>query len=125
MSIKGTGIDIIEISRIDRIIKSSSKFLEKVFTLCEIQYFNSRGNNPCHAAGTFAAKEAVLKALGTGLRGFTWKDVEITRDSLGKPSVVLYGGAKAAALGIGASIVHISISHCRDYAVAYAAAEEV
>lgn len=123
MSIIGTGIDIVEISRISRALDRTARFLSRVFTSCEIEYFNSRGNSPGHIAGAFAAKEAVLKALGTGLRGMEWKDIEIVRDSAGKPGVNLYGGARALAEGSGIRKLHISISHERDYAVAQAVAE--
>lgn len=123
MPIIGTGIDIIEISRIDRAVNRSSRFLDRVFTDREISYFKETGNKPCHIAGTFAAKEAVLKALGTGLKEMSWKDIEITRDSMGKPSVTLYKNAEIIALSIGIRQIHISISHGRDHAIAGAIAE--
>lgn len=123
MAIKGTGIDIAEISRINNAVMKRPSFINRVFTVLEISYFNSRGNNPCHIAGNFAAKEAVLKALGTGLRDMDWKDIEIARDSLGKPSVMLYGGARIIADNKGIKYIHISISHGVDYAVAQAIAE--
>ncbi len=69
-------------------------------------------------AGNFAGKEAVVKALGTGLRGFQWTDIEILRDELGKPVVYLHGGAKKVANDLGISQVMMSISHCKTYAVA-------
>lgn len=123
MMILGTGIDIIEIERIKNAINRNNKFLEKVFTSEEINYFISRNNNPCHIAGAFAAKEAVLKVLGTGLRDMEWRDIEIIRDSLGKPAVLLHRGAAHIAEEKGIKSVYISISHSRDYAIAQAIAE--
>lgn len=123
MAILGTGIDIIEIQRIKKAVDRNGKFLNKVFTSGESDYFDSRRNNPCHIAGAFAAKEAVLKALGTGLRDIDWKDIEILRDTLGKPHVALYNSALVLASNLGIKNIHISISHSRDYAVAHAVAE--
>jgi phosphopantetheine--protein transferase-like protein len=123
MRIVGTGIDIIEISRIEKAAERSSRFMLKVFTPGENSYFESRNNNYCHVAGTFAAKEAVLKALGTGMSGIDWRDVEISREASGMPYVTLHGNAEAIARGMGISAFHLSISHCREYAVAQVIAE--
>lgn len=123
MGIIGTGVDIIEIERIDRAVSRSGRFMDIVFTAGEREYFKSRGNKPCHIAGNFAAKEAVVKSLGTGFRGMRWQDIEITRDSLGKPLTLLHGEAAAAAERAGILAIRISISHSRDYAVAVAVAE--
>jgi len=117
--IKGTGIDIIEIERISKAVENR-KFIERIFTINEIKYFNSINNNIYTIAGSFAAKEAIIKTLGTGLRGFKWIDVEIVRNELGKPSVILYGKAKKIADDKGISNIELSISHCRQYAVAQA-----
>jgi holo-[acyl-carrier-protein] synthase len=122
MAILGTGVDIIEIGRIENAIKNPA-FVNRVYTANEIEYFASRGGNPCHAAGNFAAKEAVLKALGTGLRDIGWKDIEILRDTLGKPFVILYGSAKSMAEEAGIKSVHVSISHSRGNAIAQAIVE--
>lgn len=122
MAVLGIGIDIIEIERIDKAIKNK-RFKDRVFTEHEIEYFDSRGGSPCHAAGNFAAKEAVLKALGTGLSGIAWKDIEILRDRLGKPYVILHGSAKSIACAAGIREILLSISHSREYAIAQAAAE--
>lgn len=123
MSIIGTGIDIVEISRIGRAIARNPRFLARVFTSDEVDYFLKTGNRTYNIAGTFAAKEAVLKSLGTGLRDMGWKDIEITRNSLGKPSVILHGNAKALASDAGIMHIHISISHEREHAIAGAVAE--
>ncbi|MCG8539604.1 MAG: holo-ACP synthase [Clostridia bacterium] len=119
--IKGTGIDIIEIERVKSAIENR-KFMERIFTKHEIEYFNTTNNNIYTIAGTFASKEAVAKALGTGIRGFKWVDVEIVRDELGKPMVILHEEAKTIANQREISRIEISISHCKEYAVSQAIA---
>ncbi len=119
--IKGTGIDIIEIERISKAIENQ-KFLERIFTKNEIKYFNTINNNIYTIAGSFASKEAVVKALGTGVRGFKWIDIEIVRNELGKPMVVLYRNAKKIAEENEITKIELSISHCKEYAVAQAIA---
>lgn len=123
MGIAGTGVDIIEIYRIKKAAGRSNKFVNMIFTPDEIRYFELRHNNPCHLAGNFAAKEAVLKVLGTGLRDIKWKDIEVVRDDAGKPDVRLYGRAALKARELGIKHIHLSISHSRDYAVAVAVGE--
>ena len=118
----GVGTDIVEIDRIKNAFDQRSRFIEKYFTKREADYFEERRWNASTVAGYFAAKESVAKALGSGFRSFAMKDVEILKDSLGKPSVVLHQKAKERAEQIGVRDVLISISHCRDYAVAYATA---
>lgn len=117
--IKGTGIDIIEIERIKKSLQNE-KFIKRIFTKKEIEYFKSINYNIYTIAGAFASKEAVVKTLGTGLRGFKWVDVEVVRDDLGKPMVFLYGKAKEIANEKGLSNIELSISHCKQYAVAQA-----
>ena len=108
------GIDIAEIERV-REKATSETFLKSVFTAKEIEYYNSRGKKAETLAGMFCAKEAVAKALGTGFRGFRPSDIEVTHNELGAPEAELYGGAKELA---GKREVHISISHCKEYATA-------
>ena len=119
----GVGIDIIEIRRIKNAIESNGRFLEKIFTSSELEYLKSRNLRPEYVAGRFAAKEAVAKALGTGFRGFDFKDIEIDRTTLGKPIVILKGKAKLIAKKEGQYNIHLSISHGEDSAVAYAILE--
>lgn len=121
--IVGVGIDIVEIRRIKNAIERNDKFLEKIFTTSEIEYLKSRNLRPEYIAGRFAAKEAVAKALGTGFRGFDFKDIEIERTTLGKPIVSLKGKAKLIAKKEGQFNIHLSISHGEDSAVAYAILE--
>lgn len=117
--IKGTGIDIIEIERIQRAVENE-KFIKRIFTKNEIEYFKTINNNIYTIAGSFAAKEAVVKALGTGVRGFKWLDIEIVRDKLGKPIVILHEKARRISNEKGITKIELSISHCRQYAVAQA-----
>ena len=118
--IYGTGIDIIEINRIKRAVERHPNFLHKHFTEVEKLYFISKKNNPQSIAGYFAAKEAVSKALGTGFRFFRFTDIEIEKDSLNKPSVNLYGNAKKNAQEKNIINILLSISHCKEYAIANA-----
>lgn len=121
--ILGVGIDIVEIRRIKSAIESNERFLEKIFTSAELEYLKSRNLRAEYVAGRFAAKEAVAKALGTGFRGFDFKDIEIDRTTLGKPIVILKGKAKLIAKKEGQYNIHLSISHGEDSAVAYAILE--
>jgi holo-[acyl-carrier protein] synthase len=117
------GVDIVEISRIKRSFNAvGAAFRDKVFTGEEIQYCESRKTAKYQSyAARFAAKEAVSKALGTGISsGIAWKDIGILNDGLGKPYVVLSNKAKELLAGIGGTDISISLSHCRSYAVAYA-----
>ncbi len=116
--IKGIGIDIIEIKRIVEAVNRNNKFLERIFTEREIHYFKEVNHNRSTIAGNFAAKEAAVKSIGTGIRGFKWKDIEVQRDSLGKPRIQLYNQAKEIAGERGIGEILITISHSRDYAVA-------
>src|SRR5665647_488027 len=119
----GVGIDIVEIPRIKKAMESNSKFLEKIFTITELEYLRSRNLRAEYVAGRFAAKEAVAKALGTGFRGFDFRDIEIDRTTLGKPIVILKGKAKLIAKKEGEYNIHLSISHGQDSAVAYSILE--
>lgn len=119
----GIGTDIIEIDRVKRAFKRTPALLNRLFTEYEIAYFQSRNMNIQHIAGGFSAKEAVVKALGTGIKGFSWKDVEILRGSSGKPMVKLYNKAKEVAAKNKICTISISISHSENYAMAVAIAE--
>jgi holo-[acyl-carrier protein] synthase len=121
--IVGVGVDIIEIRRIKAALEKNTDFLQKVFTNFEIEYLKGRNLRPEYVAGRFAAKEAVSKALGTGFRGFDFKDIIIESTTLGKPIVVLKGKAKLIAKKEGDFSIHLSISHGEDNAIAYAVLE--
>lgn len=117
--IVGVGTDIIEVERIKKAIERNSNFLDKIFTAKERLYFESKNNLATSIAGTFAAKEAVSKVFGTGIRNFSWTDIEVSRDTLGKPSISLTNGAKTLAESMNITEIMVSISHCERYAVAY------
>lgn len=118
------GIDIVEIHRVKKLC-CQERFLKRFFTREEIEPINNKANFYYSIAGKFAAKEAVVKAIGTGFRYFKFKDVQILNDKLGKPYVVLSGNASKIAKTKGFDQILITISHCRDYAVAFAVAKEV
>ena len=115
------GTDIIEIHRIAAVIdRWRERFLERVYTPSELRY--CRGRIP-ELAARFAGKEAISKALGTGIRGLAWRDMEILPDPLGKPTVTLHNRAMQRAQTIGLSVFEISLSHARDFAVAVVVAQ--
>ncbi|MFN7876326.1 MAG: holo-ACP synthase [Pirellula sp.] len=116
------GTDIIECVRIAQMIeKHGEVFLQRVFTRREIEYCSSRKAATQHYAGRWAAKEAVLKVLGTGwARGIQWTDLEIQNEVSGAPVMKLSGKAAEIAKERGIQEVMVSISHCRAYATAFA-----
>ncbi len=120
------GVDLIEIARVERILTHyGNRFLERVFTPAEILYCRAR---PAELAARFAAKEAVAKALGVGVRmiardGINWQDAEIIGDARGKPLVRLYGRAAERADELGLTEWAISLSHTREYAIAFVVAQ--
>jgi len=120
----GIGTDIIEIKRIEKVINRTHSFIEKSFTNNEIEYFRSKGLKGNVIAGNFAAKEAISKAIGTGFRGFGLKDIEVLRDELGKPIVKLSDKIYEL-LDVKEFNIHISISHSKDNAIAYAVMEVI
>ncbi|MCI0462201.1 MAG: holo-ACP synthase [Gemmataceae bacterium] len=124
MEIVGIGTDIVECLRIGRMIEQHGElFLTRVFTAHEIRYCQRRKHATEHFAGRWAAKEAVLKCLGTGWRrGMCWTDIEVRNDPEGKPSVFLRGATREHAEQIHIGQILLSISHCRAYATAYALA---
>jgi len=120
----GLGIDVVEIARFRKALRDSRALAERVFTLAERSYCESRKRRYQHFAGRFAAKEAALKALGTGWQqGIGWQDVEILEGDLGKPELHLHGKAAERAASLGASSSLVSISHAGSYAVAVAVLE--
>lgn len=122
--IVGVGCDIIEIERIARAIKSES-FIRRVFTAEEAAYCQRRGQQAAASfAARFAAKEAVLKALGTGLREGSLQEIAVDNDVLGKPLVQLSGHFAMLAKQLGVKNIQISLSHSRDFAVAYVIMED-
>ncbi len=116
MAMLVTGVDIIEIERIKNVFERyGDKFLNRIYTVGEIRY--CRGRAP-QLASRFAAKEAVMKLLGTGIRGVHWSHIEVVRGRGQAPTILLHGTALARAKRIGVEYVALSLSHSRDFAVA-------
>ena len=113
------GIDIIETARIKGVLeKHEQRFLRRVYTEWEQRYCR---HNVLHLAGRWAAKEAVSKVLGLGVRGVGWREIEIRRTPMGQPIVTLHGRAEQRAKALGLKEpVSVSISHIKDLAVAVA-----
>lgn len=120
----GIGIDIVQVDRMKKNIDNVN-FLNKIYTEEEQIYLSEKNFNPQTAAGLFAAKEAVSKALGTGILGFSITDIEIIRDEFGKPEIFLHNKALEISLEKGIDKINITISHEKDYAVAFAVAEKI
>lgn len=115
----GIGVDLIEVHRVTNAC-NSERFLSKYFTFDEIALIK---DDPKKAADNFAVKEAVSKMLGTGFRGFGLIEVEVLRDSVGKPYVNLYGKAEKRAKEIGVTDIFVSISNTKEYANAFVVGE--
>lgn len=115
----GNGVDIIDIERIRKILVKNPRFIERNFTVFERELFQIKNMHPATIAAGFAAKEAVSKAMGTGIRGFNFIDIEVLRDALGKPYVNLYGNAKEVAASKGIESFEISLSHTAETAIAF------
>ena len=118
----GVGVDIVQVDRIQKNIEKQ-KFIDKVYTEKEKEYLTKRQLNPQTAAGLFAAKEALSKTLGTGISGFSITDIEIVKDEFNKPEILLHNNALKISKDKGIDKINISISHEKDYAIAFAVAE--
>lgn len=118
--IVGIGVDITEVSRIQKVLAAhGERFLKRVFTTEEIRYCTSKANVAERLAARFAAKEAGMKALGTGLRGgITWKDIEVARAPGRRPELRFSGKAAQVAANLGCKKTHLSLSHTADQAIA-------
>jgi holo-[acyl-carrier protein] synthase len=114
------GVDLVEIGRIEGVLaRFGERFLARIYTPAEQAYCRGRGRE---LAARFAAKEAVSKALGTGLRGVSWREIEVLPDALGKPLVHLHGRAQQRAAELGLTQFAISLSHERGLAIAFVVA---
>ncbi len=124
MDIVGIGTDIVECLRIGRLIEQHGElFLTRVFTEQEVRYCQARRNATEHFAGRWAAKEAILKCLGTGWsKGICWTDLEVSNDFAGAPRVHTRGAVREFVEQMRISNIMLSISHCRAYATAFAIA---
>jgi holo-[acyl-carrier protein] synthase len=117
MAVSAVGVDIIEIHRVaDALAKFGERFLKRVYTDLEAAFCRGRVSE---LAARFAAKEAVMKALGTGAKGVAWREIEVIPNRRGKPLVYLHGRAAKRAEKIGLDGIDISMSHSRDFAVAF------
>jgi len=115
-----TGVDLIEIARIDEVVTRHGKhYLERVFTPAELEYCGKRAES---LAGRFAAKEAVAKALGSGIGDVSWKEIEILGDEQNAPVLTLHGMAENKANELGLTNWSVSISHSQSHSVAFVVA---
>jgi holo-[acyl-carrier protein] synthase len=118
------GIDLVDFPRIEDMVKRhGGRFLDRVFTAAEQAYADANKNNIEKLAGRFAAKEAILKLVGTGWRGkIAWTDIEIVNTETGQPQVHLTGEVKKIADRLGITQISVSITHTANYAIASAVA---
>jgi len=119
--IVGMGVDLCEVGRLEETLAAAHgpRFLERVFTPVEIAYAGSKGNRSERLAARFAAKEAAMKALGTGWSAEVgWQDIEVTNLESGQPVMTFKGGAAAVAQRMGVKNILVSLSHARGFAVA-------
>ena len=115
----GTGIDIIEVGRIAKVMERDLGFRDKIYTEGEIAYCDSKKNKYQHYAARFSAKEALMKAIGTGWRfGIRFADIEVYHDELGQPHILLTGKAKELSEKERFSKIHVSLSHVKELATA-------
>lgn len=125
--IQGTGVDLAENDRFFRLLKEENDaFFRRIFTDLEREYcekFKSVSAKAEHYAVRFAAKEAFVKALGTGFRGMKFHDIEVRNDGLGAPYFVFYGKVKQMILERGIDKIHLSVSHADHYSIAMVVAE--
>jgi holo-[acyl-carrier protein] synthase len=124
MKIINQGIDLIECRRVREVWqRHGDRFTERVLTKAELAYVRRHRDPVPRIAGRFAAKEAIVKALGTGFRGkITWRDMEILNDALGQPTVTLTGECEHVAAELGITRILVSITHTENYAAATAIA---
>jgi holo-[acyl-carrier protein] synthase len=120
MAIVGTGVDICEVARVrDAIERFGERFLKRVFTAAEREYCESKRNRIERYAARFAAKEAAMKAIGTGLRrGVTWQDFEVGREPGGRPTMIFRGKGAEFSAKLGVKRAALSITHTTEQALA-------
>ncbi|MGD0766379.1 MAG: holo-ACP synthase [Dehalococcoidia bacterium] len=110
------GVDLVEIGRVHKVLqRHRDRFRSRVFTPTELTLCEDR---PHRLAARFAAKEATMKALGTGIRGVGWREIEVLPDRRGKPLLFLHGRAETRARELGMTSLEVSLSHSREFAVA-------
>lgn len=123
--IVGTGVDISEVARVQRVVERfGNRFLTRVFTPEEVRYCMAKPNAAERLAARFAAKEAAMKAIGTGLHfGVTWQDVEVVRLPGGRPTLRFAGKAAEFAANLGCKHAHLSLTHTNEHAIAFVVLE--
>jgi len=124
MEVMAHGIDLVDCPRIEQMLKKHGRrFIDRVFTTAEQAYANSNKDKIEKLAGRFAAKEAVLKLMGTGWRGkIAWTDIEIINNPAGRPEVTLSGEVEKIADKLGIKQISVSITHTANFAIASAVA---
>ncbi|MHC4259583.1 MAG: holo-ACP synthase [Planctomycetota bacterium] len=124
MEIVAHGIDLVDCPRIDKMVKDhGERFIERVFTAAEQTYADANKDSIEKLAGRFAAKEAVLKLMGTGWKGkIAWTDIEVVNNQAGQPEVNLSGEVKKIAHRLGIKNISVSITHTANFAIASAVA---
>jgi holo-[acyl-carrier protein] synthase len=123
--IYGIGTDIIEVSRIHAVMEKDIGFRDKIFTSGEITYCETKRHKYENYAARFSAKEAFMKAIGTGWRfGIRFADIEVYHDEFGKPLIRLYGKAEELGKIEGISKIHVSLSHVKEMAIAIVTVEK-
>jgi len=124
MEIIAHGIDLVDCPRIEQMVqRHGDRFVKRVFTAAEQAYAAASKNEIEKLAGRFAAKEAILKLMGTGWRGkITWTDIEVINNAVGQPQVSLSGEVKKIADGLGIKRISVSITHTANFAIASAVA---
>ena len=124
MEIVAHGIDLVDCPRIeDMINRHGVRFIQRIFTAAEQGYAEANKNKVEKFAGRFAAKEAILKLMGTGWRGkIAWTDIEVINNSSGRPEVILSGEVKKIAGRLGIKHISVSITHTANFAIASAVA---
>jgi holo-[acyl-carrier protein] synthase len=115
----GNGVDLLEIDRIEAILEKRPHFIDRYFTVDERAYFETKHMKAETIAATFAAKEAVSKSFGTGVRGFELKEIEVLRNEMGKPYIILHGKAKCLAETLKIAELQLSLSHSKKMVVAF------
>ncbi len=125
MTIIGIGSDIVKVSRIEKLVERyDQRFLKRVFTITETNYATSKARPAIHFAARFAAKEAFVKALGSGFRhGLNWPDIEVVNNELGQPQLRLHNYAQQVFCEKGNATAWLTLSHEQDFALAFVVLE--
>lgn len=126
MTIIGIGSDIVKVSRIEKLVaRYNQRFLQRIFSPSEVAYASAKARPAIHLAARFAAKEAFVKALGSGLRdGLNWRDIEVVNNDLGQPQLKLHNYAQELCYLKRNATTWLSLAHEQDFALAFVVLEE-